>query len=460
MVDHRLNRGGGSGEFMNSRGWAFFVVLFSVALACVGARFGSVTAAPGTEIAAVLAFVGIGVLSEAMALNYRMQTSSPINSSVSHLPLFACAVSFQPMLTLVAAACIPLFSDLIVRRLRLWVAIFNASQYVVSLSAGIVIYEIIGGGSISSGHLSVIGFFAMAITYYCLNTSVVAGFLWIRNALPLGNVLQEMAGPGGGNLLADVLASPLGLFAGWLYLRLGIGGIFAAMLPILLVRYSYLYVIQIRRANSDLINVLIKAIETRDPYTSGHSLRVSTLAKVIAEDLHLPRRKIAKIEQAALLHDIGKIEALYAGIISKPHELSPSERAVIRTHATKGADMLREWSATQDEEVVNGVRHHHERYDGRGYPDGLRGSDIPLAARVIMICDALDAMLSDRPYRPALDSESVRRELVRCSGEQFDPEIVSVVLARGTIERAHELVQQQPPEAMAHPAIVAAASGG
>lgn len=444
---------------MTNRGWAFFGVLVAVAALCVAAWSQIVEPVTVNQAFAVMAFVGIGILSEAMALDFKVQTASPINSSVAYLPLFACAVSFQPILTVAAAAAVAFLSDLAIRRLRVWVAIFNSSQYVISLSAAVAVYQGFGGGNVGSGRLSVPGFFALAITYYTVNMGLVASFVSVRNQLSLSQVVQQMAGVSGGNLLSDILASPLGLLAAWLYVRLGIGGIFVAMLPILLVRYSYLYAIQLRNSNQDLISVLIKAIETRDPYTSGHSIRVSTLARIIADDLGLSRRKIGKVEQAALLHDIGKIEALYAGIIAKPHELSATERAVIRTHATKGADMLAQLSAFQDAEVVNGVRHHHERFDGTGYPDGLRGAEIPLAARIIMICDALDAMLSDRPYRSALDLDNVRRELVRCSGEQFDPELVRVVLERGTLERARELVRQQPPEAMAHPAIVAAAGG-
>ncbi len=173
--------------------------------------------------------------------------------------------------------------------------------------------------------------------------------------------------------------------------------------------------------------MLIKAIETRDPYTSGHSVRVSQMARAIAEDMGLPSRLVEKVETAALLHDIGKIESLYAEIISKDSSLTERERAVIKTHATKGAELLENLTSF-DSAIVEGVRHHHERYDGTGYPDGLTGKAIPVAARIIMMCDAIDAMLSDRPYRNALPLSHVRMEMLRCSGTQFDPELVDVVL--------------------------------
>lgn len=214
------------------------------------------------------------------------------------------------------------------------------------------------------------------------------------------------------------------------------------VLPLLLIRYSYLSKVQLQQANRDLLKVLIKVIETRDPYTSGHSLRVSNLARLIAEDLGLPRRHVEQVETAGLLHDIGKIDAIFASIIQKPSDLTEDELRVIKTHAVKGAEFLKSMTSLNDA-VIEGVRHHHERYDGKGYPDRLRGDAIPLYSRIIMICDAIDAMLSDRPYRSALPVEAVERELLRCAGTQFDPEITRVIVRHGTLSRARELVRRE-----------------
>jgi len=194
----------------------------------------------------------------------------------------------------------------------------------------------------------------------------------------------------------------------------------------------------------DLLRVLVKTLETRDRYTSGHSVRVSILARSIAEDLGLRPRQVKQAEQAALVHDIGKIEEVYAEIIMKPHSLSDVEKLVIRTHATRGADFLKSLSSFPDD-VILGVRHHHERYDGAGYPDGMTGDAIPLVSRIIMICDSVDAMLSDRPYRKALAVSVVREELQRCAGAQFDPKLVEVMLAKGTLERAVTMMKDAYP---------------
>jgi HD-GYP domain-containing protein (c-di-GMP phosphodiesterase class II) len=126
--------------------------------------------------------------------------------------------------------------------------------------------------------------------------------------------------------------------------------------------------------------------------------------------------------------------------------LTETERTLIKTHATKGADLLQSLSSVSAE-VIRAVRHHHERFDGTGYPSGLLAEEIPIAARIIMMSDAVDAMLSDRPYRRALPLVKVRSELIRCSGSQFDPSIVQAVLANNTLERAAGLVgRSQSPD--------------
>jgi putative nucleotidyltransferase with HDIG domain len=135
-----------------------------------------------------------------------------------------------------------------------------------------------------------------------------------------------------------------------------------------------------------------------------------------------------------LLHDIGKIEAIYVDIIHKPADLTPAERSIMESHVTKGVELLRSLSSFP-ESVILSVKHHHEREDGRGYPDRLRGDQIPVGAKIIKICDSVDAMLSDRPYRKALSLDDVRAQLQLYSGIQFDGRIASIVSAGTILER-------------------------
>jgi putative nucleotidyltransferase with HDIG domain len=227
-----------------------------------------------------------------------------------------------------------------------------------------------------------------------------------------------------------------------LYSYFAVGGLLMIVLPLLIIRHSYATNLKLLQANKDLLTVLVKTIETRDPYTSGHSIRVSILAKAIAEDMDMSAAKVDNIEMTALVHDIGKVDAIYASIIRKEGGLTEAERHIIVTHAAKGAEFLKTLASFSDD-LIDGVRHHHERYDGTGYPDGLSGEAIPLAARIIQLCDSIDAMLSDRPYRKALSVEHVRAELLRCAGSQFDPRIVEIILRRNTLERAAALVRPE-----------------
>lgn len=396
-------------------------------------------------------FVALAVLSQAMAVDSIVGAAKPVKSSIAFLPLLALAVVFPPVAVVLAAGGMSFVNEVLIRRDRLWYrAAFNVSQTILSYGSAGWVFHTLYGGELSE-HTQIVfdggfeniffPFYGLALTFFSLNLVFVGGYIAIREHQPLGRILQETAGRGGGNLFYDLLASPVALFAAYLYINLEVAGLLAVVLPLLLIRHSYLSAIQLQKANRDLLKVLIKAIETRDPYTSGHSVRVSTLARMIAEDHGLRESVISDIENAALLHDIGKIDALYTEIISKESSLSDEERDIIQTHAAKGADLLQSLTSL-DHQIVIGVRHHHERYDGTGYPGKLRGKAIPLAARIIMLCDSIDAMLSDRPYRAALPVSDVRSELRRCAGTQFDPGLVETILNHHTLERAVLLVDR------------------
>lgn len=168
---------------------------------------------------------------------------------------------------------------------------------------------------------------------------------------------------------------------------------------------------------------LARAIEARDPYSSGHAARVTGLAEVVAARLGWDDDQIEVLRIGAALHDIGKL-ALSDSILRKPGPLSKPELDEIRAHPEEGARMLGLIGTLR--EAVPCVLHHHERWDGNGYPTGRAGEEIPAEARVLAVADAFDAMTSNRPYRPALSPVAAVAELERCAGAQFDPEVVEV----------------------------------
>jgi HD-GYP domain-containing protein (c-di-GMP phosphodiesterase class II) len=170
-------------------------------------------------------------------------------------------------------------------------------------------------------------------------------------------------------------------------------------------------------------------IEADDAYTGLHSRDVVDLVLAVADALDLDRRERVHAELTALLHDVGKVR-IADEILNKPGPLTAQERAVIETHTVQGEHMLVQIGGLLAE-VGRLVRSCHERWDGRGYPDGLAGSDIPLIARIVSACDAFSAMTTERPYRAALTSDEAIAELRRCAGTQFDPDIVRVLIEVG-----------------------------
>jgi putative nucleotidyltransferase with HDIG domain len=179
---------------------------------------------------------------------------------------------------------------------------------------------------------------------------------------------------------------------------------------------------------------MVKAIEARDPYTSGHSVRVSELSRTIAVELGLPAKEVEQIETAALLHDVGKIHEEFAPLLRKEGRLSAEETALMQTHSVKSAELVGIISKFRGF-IQDSVRHHHERWDGEGYPSGLSGKDIPMGSRIILISDTIDAMTTDRPYRKRLPLEVVIAELQKCKGTQFDADLVDVVVSSVGVRR-------------------------
>ena len=167
-----------------------------------------------------------------------------------------------------------------------------------------------------------------------------------------------------------------------------------------------------------LLATLSAAIEARDPYLRGHSARVTLIAEGLARRLAWRGERLDALRLGGALHDIGKI-AVNSTVLRKPGPLTEEELAQIRTHPVSGARLI---EAVEDfRSALPYVLHHHERWDGAGYPHGLRGEEIPIEARLLGVADAFDAMTSDRSYRPALSVEQALAELERCAGSQFDP---------------------------------------
>ena len=181
---------------------------------------------------------------------------------------------------------------------------------------------------------------------------------------------------------------------------------------------------QVQMGNETIL-AIAKTVDAKDLRTSKHSQRVSEYSAMIAKEYGFTDEQCENLRKAALLHDIGKI-AIPDNVLNKPARLTDEEYAVMKSHVTRGAEILKDF--TLIDHVVEGARFHHERYDGRGYPDGLKGEEIPLYGRIIAIADAFDAMTANRVYRQKQDFDYVLNELHKNRGTQFDPELLDIFL--------------------------------
>jgi putative nucleotidyltransferase with HDIG domain len=182
---------------------------------------------------------------------------------------------------------------------------------------------------------------------------------------------------------------------------------------------------RMRKALAGTVQAISLAVETRDPYTSGHQRRTADLARAIATEMGLPRDRIEFVRIATAIHDIGKI-AIPADILSKPKKLNDIEFKIIQSHAQAGYEILRDIEFSWP--VAEVILQHHERIDGSGYPHGLQGEDILPEARILMVTDVVEAMVSHRPYRHALGMDAAIEEIARNRGILYDPEVVDACL--------------------------------
>lgn len=299
-------------------------------------------------------------------------------------------------------------------------ALFNASLYAITVLAAGRLFAALGG---TPGAFDLPGDLpaavAAAVAYFGVNALGVSLVLGITQGLAPLRVLQR-------NFLSPAFAHlgtlAIGAAAALLYLRAGVWGVAVFAIPLLAASLGLRRYFEMRRDLLEFVRALAGVIEEVDPYTRRHSTRVADYAKTVARELGVPERDIEDIEYGALLHDLGKVGRRYQRILAKPARLSHEERVVIRFHPDQGADILgRVRSLSRAAEYV---RCHHERLDGAGYPRGLTGDDVPLGARIIGVCDAFDAMLSERAYRGARGVPEALAELDRCAGTQFDPRVV------------------------------------
>ena len=405
----------------------FVAIVFVSAI--VAAAFVGITSPRPTldEAYAALMLVALGVGAEMLSYEHSRKGTS---GSISLIP-FAAAGLCAPSLASIIAISLGSATVQVLSK-RHWVkGLFNVAQMVLGLSLAVLVFATAGGKSflalkgqtIFAGRAELVPTGLLVATLLLINTVTVSGVVAIvqqRSVLEIWKATTVPTAP------FIALTAFLAFYLAWLFSSLGSVGAAALVFPLLGVRQLYRTKLELTKVTEELLDLMVAAIEARDPYTSGHSQRVARASKLIARAVGLKPAEIERVGVAALLHDVGKIDEAFAPILAKEGRLTPEEWDTMKRHPIRSAELVGLLSSLRD--VVPAVRHHHENWDGTGYPDGIKGEGIPLASRIIMFADTLDAMTSDRPYRKALSVEEAKAEFVRFRGRQFDPTICDRIL--------------------------------
>lgn len=345
------------------------------------------------------------------------------------LTIAAIALSGPAAAGLVAALVSTNYNELRARR-PLSIILFNTGQLVFITTAGAWAYVGLaracglGDGnvpwSLARFPVVLIPMLAVAVVCGAGNLLLTATAASIFRSEPLGVLLLGMT--------AFVPTQIALAFVGFLVAQVLAINVLALPLfiaPLAVARQLYQRYAGLKEAFVDTVRSLVGALEAKDPYTRGHSERVSEYAAALGTALGLSPRDIERLEYAALLHDLGKL-AIPSSILVKPGRLEEQEMALIREHPARGSEMIGRIPPLRDLAVA--VAQHHECYDGGGYPSHIGGNDLALSARILAVADAFDAMTSTRAYRPALTRTQAVGELISQAGTQFDPEVVRLFI--------------------------------
>jgi len=330
-------------------------------------------------------------------------------------------------------------------------AIFNSAMLGTAAGAAGLVYESLPWSNAFDSPLFIAPLAAAIVVHSLVNHVLLGAIISLDEHMPFQRVYRRSISWA---RLRHLLDLPFAAMVVLLYQQAGAWTLVLFLFLVLALYQSDRLYQRNREAHINSIAALTTALEADEPYTHGHSYRVAKYAVRIGKAMGMSDRELETLEYGGLLHDIGKI-AITNEIICKPGRLTDSEFEVIKSHSTIGADIVEQIKFLS--ETTELVRHHHERPDGRGYPHGLAVEEISLGCAILNVCDAFDAMTSDRPYRKALTVEQAMEELVRFQGTQFDDRVVAVMLQlyhQGEFDSMREMLDGAVPMApLATPAL-------
>jgi putative nucleotidyltransferase with HDIG domain len=414
------------------------VLLGSMGLAVLGWRTHPLN---GHDVVALVVLCVMGILSESVQQN---EVGRRTTLSFTSIVLLSSVALIGPF----GAAIVGTVTWLLaVNKDRAQVRVFNSGMTSAYGALGGFVY-LLAGGAIGATDvrgvepllLHVGAPLMLADVVICLlNAVILSGIVRLSQGIPIRRFVLGLLGTSG---LSYVGYGVIGYLFVILWVPAGVGPASAVLIlaPLFAARWAFVQYGEEQRAHERTLSALVAAVETKDLYTRGHSERVALLCDLMAGSLTLSQQDTEALRFAGMLHDIGKL-AIPTRVLRRAEGLSDADLASIATHAERGVDMIR------DIEFLKGsfeaILHHHERMDGRGYPGGLVGDDIPLFARIIAVADAFDSLTTSRSHREANTVEEAIAELHRRAGTQFDPSIV-VALERGLTRQIWTPTQLEP----------------
>ena len=425
-----------------------WLLIGGVIAAGIGLTMLGFSLSPQPDLTAMGLLTALAVVTQLVQLKNLYGVSS-ISLSVG-INFTAALIAGLPGVALVSA--VIAVAHYLQRRPALYKTAFNWATHVLAGSVPMLVMSALGI-PLQARNLPLLAIptLAAALVYYAVETGLISAAISLSEGSSIVTTWREQF-----RWLAEhyLVLCIMGLFLAAAYAALGSLGVIVFTLPVLMMHYAQKQYVErtersvrelrrmneelsltnrqvigasqaIRQLNDELFLTLGKIVDARDPYVSGHSTQVANYATGIAVELGLSAERVEQIRQAGLLHDIGKI-GIAERILHKPGGLTDEEREHFEAHATLGGEFLETSQGLRH--LAPFVRHHHEWWDGNGYPDGLRGEQIPLAARILAVSDAVEAMASDRPYHRAMSLSEIVAELRRCAGTQFDPAVVEAFI--------------------------------
>jgi len=344
--------------------------------------------------------------------------------SVSFVISLASLIIFGPATAVLVTAFSIFNIREFVKKVSFYKHLFNIGQYIISMGAGSILFEMTYNRSTVNffNPINISYVFLTIYVSFFINTLLTAGAISINENKDFKNIwIYNYAWL----IPFQLFLGAMAIFISFLYKTYGPTTILFTLLPLVVAQYTYLLRIKERKALLNSIMQIVKIIDIKDSYTAGHSVRVAEYAEKIARKLRLNEYDVEILTNLANLHDIGKVQ-IDLSTLNKPGKFNESDWIEMEKHPRVGYEIVKEIVFLKDS--AKAILYHHERIDGKGYPCGIRGDEIPLFAKILSVADAYDAMTTDRPYRPALMQKKAIKELQRFAGKEFDAKISSIMV--------------------------------